>query len=125
MKIEVKTPARIRFMRPVVHFIKEWRKHRDLSLEKLGEMAGVSPSMISQLERGKTTYTQTTLEALARALEVEPWQLLACGDPGVETKLWRIIASLDQSDMKAVLREYAERRGKEFALNDLHSSHDT
>jgi len=66
--------------------------------------------MISQLERGKTTYTQSTLEAIAAALEVEPWQLLACYEPGCKADLWRVIAKLDEHEMKTVLRDYTNKR---------------
>jgi transcriptional regulator with XRE-family HTH domain len=110
MEKAINASRRERIARPVTHYIKEWRKYRGHSLDSLGKEASVSPSMISQLERGKTSYTQATLEALAKALNVEPWQLLACRDPEVEPDLWRIVASLDQSEMKAVLREYADRR---------------
>jgi len=78
---------RKRETRDVVHFIKAWRKHRHLTVDSLGERAGISGSMISQLERGKTTYTQKTLEAIADALDVPPWRLLASG-PEEGKELW-------------------------------------
>jgi transcriptional regulator with XRE-family HTH domain len=109
-EVEMTGPHRVRIARPVVHYIKEWRKYRGHSLDSLAKLSKVSPSMISQLERGKTSYTQTTLEALAKELHVEPWQLLVCKDPENEADLWRIIATLDQDDMKTVLREYASKR---------------
>lgn len=90
MKLTVATPTRVRITREVVHHIKAWRKHLGLSVEALGEIAGVSGSMISQLERGKTTYTQNTLEALAGAMNLQPWQLLACG-PEENAELWRVV----------------------------------
>jgi len=110
MATENPAPIRVRVVRPVVHYIKEWRKYRNYSLDNLGKLSGISPSMISQLERGKTTYTQNTLEAIAAALEVEPWQLLACAEPGCKADLWRVIAKLDDHDMKTVLRDYTNRR---------------
>jgi len=92
MKLTIKKPTRVRITREVVHFVREWRKHQGLSVEKLGEIAGVSGSMISQLERGKTTYTQNTLEALAKAMKLQAWQLLACG-PDENQELWRSVMS--------------------------------
>ena len=92
MKLTVASTTRVRITREVVHHIKAWRKHMGLSVEALGELAGVSGSMISQLERGKTTYTQKTLEALACAMGLQPWQLLACG-PDENAELWRIVMS--------------------------------
>lgn len=100
MKVQISRPTRVRIAREVVHFVKQWRKHFGLSVEKLGEMSGISGSMISQLERGKTTYTQNTLEALARAMNLQPWQLLACG-PDENQELWRVV--MNRSDHRAML----------------------
>jgi transcriptional regulator with XRE-family HTH domain len=58
------------------HFIREWRKHRGYTQERLAEMVGVSDGAISQLERGDTSYTQPMLEALAEALMCEPADLI-------------------------------------------------
>jgi transcriptional regulator with XRE-family HTH domain len=100
MKVSINRPTRVRITREVVHYVKEWRKHFGLSVDKLGEVAGISGSMISQLERGKTTYTQNTLEALAKAMHLQPWQLLACG-PDENQELWRTV--MNRSDRRALL----------------------
>ena len=95
MKLTMNAPTKVVLERPtreVTHHIKAWRLKRGFSVEKLGLQAGVSGSMISQLERGKTTYTQATLEKLANVLEVAPWQLLACG-PDENRQLWDIVLS--------------------------------
>ena len=47
------------------HYIKEWRKHRGHTQEELAELLGITHSAISQLENGKTAYTQQMLESLA------------------------------------------------------------
>lgn len=59
------------------HFIAEWVKYRDITQEKLAEEAGYSTSSINQLKNGKQGYSQAALEALARALKCEPWELIA------------------------------------------------
>jgi len=107
IKIEGPTSVRIKGREtiPVVHYIKEWRKHHGLSVERLGEIAGVSGSMISQLERGKTTYTQNTLEALARALNLQAWQLLACG-PEENQELWRMV--MNTPERRAIWAQISE-----------------
>jgi transcriptional regulator with XRE-family HTH domain len=74
----------------VVHYIREWRTHRGLTVDGLGEAAGISGSMVSQLERGRTTYTQTTLQKIAEALNVQPWKLLAAG-PDEDQRLWTVV----------------------------------
>jgi len=65
-----------RKLREVTHFIKQWRKHRKITVEELAKQAGMSASMISQLERGRSAYTQDTLEAVAKALDLKPSALL-------------------------------------------------
>lgn len=58
------------------HYIKQWRKHRGLTLERLAERIGVTNSALSQLERGKVNYTQPMLEILAEALNCRPADLV-------------------------------------------------
>lgn len=58
------------------HFIKAWRKYRNLTQERLAERINMAASSISQLETGKQDYTQATLEALADALTCSPGDLL-------------------------------------------------
>lgn len=89
-KSEVDENSRARATHTVVHYIREWRMHRGLTVDGLGEKAGISGSMVSQLERGRTTYTQLTLQKIAEALEVQPWKLLAAG-PDEDEKLWTVV----------------------------------
>ncbi len=49
-------------------YIREWRKHRHLTQDQLGERLNVTGGTISQLEAGRINYTQAMLEALAEAL---------------------------------------------------------
>jgi transcriptional regulator with XRE-family HTH domain len=58
------------------YFFREWRKYRGFTQEELAELVGVTPSSISQLETGKQGFTDTTLEALATALNCSPGDLL-------------------------------------------------
>lgn len=63
-------------------FLREWRKHRRLTQEQLGERMGretgdaVSNAHISHIETGRQQYTQDMLERLADALNCEPYDLL-------------------------------------------------
>jgi DNA-binding Xre family transcriptional regulator len=87
MSKKTKVAIRIRIDRDVTHFVRQWRKHREMSIVQLGEAAEVSASMISQLETGKANYTQVTLESIAKALRVHPALLLAF-DPNVPLMHW-------------------------------------
>lgn len=59
------------------HYVREWRKYRGLTQEKLAERTPFTTGAISQLETGRTRYTQDMLEALAAALECKPGDLLS------------------------------------------------
>lgn len=58
------------------HFIREWRKARGLNIPQLAEKTGLTGSLISQIEVGRSRYSQKSLETIAAALNCEPWQLL-------------------------------------------------
>jgi len=114
MKYTIRDNTRLRIIRSVDHFIREWRQYRGLSIEQLAAKVKLSTSMISQLERGKTGYTQNTLERVAIALDCEPWQLLACANPGELAEMWRITMLIDRPAFQSVLRAYEEERVKHF-----------
>jgi transcriptional regulator with XRE-family HTH domain len=63
------------------YFFKEWRKHRNMTLEAAAERAGMTAGNISQLERGTQGYSQSGLEALAEAYGCYPGQLLSQRPP--------------------------------------------
>lgn len=98
--------------RRVTH-IRAWRKYRDLTLERLAERVGVTPSSLSQLERGDIAYTQPMLEALADALNCDPADLIA-RPPGYETGLsliWSQIPDGDRAKALDVLRAFTKKDG--------------
>ena len=51
-----------------IWFLREWRVHRQLSQEALGDRVGMTQGMISQLEKGTTDFTGRHLRLLAEAL---------------------------------------------------------
>jgi transcriptional regulator with XRE-family HTH domain len=71
------TKKKPRERKDVSHYIRAWRDARGLSTAQLADKAGLSSSAISQLELGRSSYTQQSLEKIAKAIGVEPWQLLA------------------------------------------------
>jgi transcriptional regulator with XRE-family HTH domain len=70
-------------------FIREWRKHRGLTLERLAERVRMTPSALSMLERGQRGYSQESLEALAEALMTDPASLLM-RNPEENDAIWSI-----------------------------------
>ncbi len=59
------------------HFVRQWRKHRSLTIEQLAERVGVTHGAIGQLERGEVNYTQSMLEGIADALTCTPCDLVS------------------------------------------------
>ena len=50
--------------------VASYRKDRQLKVSELARMVGVSPSLISQIERGQSQPSVATLFALAESLDV-------------------------------------------------------
>jgi transcriptional regulator with XRE-family HTH domain len=64
--------------------IRRLRLVRDLTLKQVGERAGVSPTHLSEIERGKTSPTVGALIRIARALGEDAARLVETdGGPGV------------------------------------------
>jgi transcriptional regulator with XRE-family HTH domain len=61
--------------RIVARNLKRLRKERGLSQEELADLAGLNRNYIGMIERQENAATVDTLEALAKALEVEPARL--------------------------------------------------
>lgn len=66
VKTEKKSPNRI----------KEVRVRRGLTLEQLEDATGISTSHLSRMEAGKRNLTVKNLELIAKALHIQPGQLL-------------------------------------------------
>jgi transcriptional regulator with XRE-family HTH domain len=63
--------------------LKSYRETRKLSLDKLSQATGVSKSMLSQIERGNTNPSISTLLKIANGLKVSFTALLKEQKPGV------------------------------------------
>jgi len=103
--------ARVRsnFKTSKPHFIRSWRKYRNLTLDQLAERLDVTAGTLSQLERGNTQYTQPMLEALADALNCEPSDLIT-RDPKSAVGImmvWEQIPEGDRSKALEVLKAFA------------------
>jgi transcriptional regulator with XRE-family HTH domain len=70
--------------------IREWRKHRGLTLDKVADRLDMTAGHISMLERGQRGYTQDTLEAVAAALQTDVASLLMRNrtDPDAIWTVW-------------------------------------
>jgi transcriptional regulator with XRE-family HTH domain len=71
------------------NFIRAWRKHRDMSLERLASQVPMDKGNLSKVERGLLPYNQEMLERLAEALGTEPASLLM-RDPTAPSPIWSL-----------------------------------
>jgi transcriptional regulator with XRE-family HTH domain len=85
-------------------YIKEWRKFRNFTQEQLaGRLEGViSQGSLSDLERGEFDYVQSTLEAIAGALNCRAGDLIM-RPPDTNAVLRDVLEELDASGQKRAL----------------------
>lgn len=88
--------------------IRQIRKDHGLSLEQLGELAGLHPNYIGQVERGEKNVTVESLEKIARGLGVSLQELFQYVDPSVQPdelgELIDLLAVRPSSDRALVLK---------------------
>lgn len=95
-------------------FFREWRKHRGYTQEQLAEMIGTVTSTISQLETGKQGFTDSTLVALADALNCSPGDLLMRNPLDAEApwSIWESIPQEDRPQAMRTLRSFVSKGNK-------------
>lgn len=64
--------------------LKRLMDERGLNITKLSELTGITNANISNMIHGKTSPNLDTITRLAKALGVEPWELLKSPDSGDE-----------------------------------------
>lgn len=84
--------------------IKEIRKQKKLTQKAVADLAGLSPSYFADLERGDSPINSIRLEAIARALDVHPSELIEGGEDPADVKLREDYSSLSD-EQKAVVRQ--------------------
>lgn len=71
------------FQKKMGETIREIRRKRGLSLDRVSDMTGVSKAMLGQIERGESSPTVTTLWKIATGLQVSFSSLLHNGETEV------------------------------------------
>jgi transcriptional regulator with XRE-family HTH domain len=75
--------TRIHSSAPVRWYIREWRKHRNLTLDQVAARLETTKGFISDLERGAKRINDSWIAGLAYVYDVEPSALLR--DPSAPT----------------------------------------
>lgn len=73
--------------------IREWREALEIGQDVLAERSGLSIRQIKRIEVGEANPTVTTLQALAKALEAEPYELVDVGAEELEIAAHRSLES--------------------------------
>jgi transcriptional regulator with XRE-family HTH domain len=99
------------------HFIREWRKFRTFTQERLAARVDLSVSSISQLENGEQGYSQPTLEALAEALGCQPGDLLMRNpnDPEAPWGIWETLKPVTKRQAIELLKTLKRTESDERA----------
>ena len=88
--------------------VREVRKLRSLSQEKLAEKVGVDPKQISRIEGGKSAPSLDTLESLARSLQVEMKDLLdfqhLIAEEQMEDQALKLLLLMDDQTKRVAIR---------------------
>jgi transcriptional regulator with XRE-family HTH domain len=100
--------------------IRQFRTQKGLTLQALGRLTGLSPSMLSRVERGKTSPSIGTLIVICAALEVHMSDLLARDRPAPDP-VSRVGEQPAFQTSMGVLRRVLRAdhlRGVEIAINE-------
>lgn len=91
-------------------YLKEWRKHRGLTQERLADRLETTKGFISQLENGHRGYTQRLLERLADALMCEPADLLIRNptDPAGVWSIWETVPEVKRPDVLRIMQAMSD-----------------
>lgn len=112
MRLFNNVPSRHIFIMPKArHFIRAWRKKRDLSQEKAAERIGISRTYLSKIESGKKRYDEPFLEAAAKVYRCEPKDLISRhpDDPELPQDVWHEIPSDRRPEALKYLRNLAKK----------------
>ena len=71
------------------HFLREWREHREYTLEEAGEAVGISHAQLGRIERRLQKYNQELLEKLADLYQTDAASLII-RNPKEADAIWSI-----------------------------------
>lgn len=99
--IKRQAPRRNRPLYKPTH-IRQWREHRENTLEELAEKIGITHASLSRIERGIQPYSQAILEAIAKELATDVPSLLT-RDPVDPEAIWGIWDKAEPGERKMIV----------------------
>lgn len=95
-------------------YLRQWRKHRGLTVEQLAERLHMHKGNLSKIERGKLPYSQDLLEAVAEILACEPADIIVRDptDPEGIWSIWDRVEPVDRDTAKRILAQLGSQGRK-------------
>lgn len=87
-------------------FLRQWREHREMTLERAGEAVDMSHAQLGRIERGLQPYNQELLERLAELYRTEPASLIM-RNPADEDAMWSLWDQAKEGQRQEI-EKYAE-----------------
>ena len=84
------------------HYIREWRKYRELNQDQLAERIGVQQPFISKIERGVQSPDLAFIEVAAEALNCTPTDLIT-RDPRDPEAIWDLYDKMTSTQRAQVV----------------------
>lgn len=88
--------------------IRELRKKKELSQERLSERAEITPNYLSRVERGTENPTLDAFIRLADALEIEMWEMFdfghTVGRKDLRLLLNKLVGGADEEELRLVVK---------------------
>lgn len=92
--------------------IRNYRTQKELSQEKLAELAGCHPTYIGQLERGEKNATLESVEKIASAMDISLSELFdklgKSGGNNIAAKCYDLVASKNEAEQKQLYKMLQE-----------------
>jgi transcriptional regulator with XRE-family HTH domain len=85
------------------NFLRQWRKHRGLTLATVGAEIGMDGTNLGRIEKGEVPYSQDLLEILAELYSCEVSDLLI-RDPTDATGIWSIWERAKPAEREQIVR---------------------
>ena len=100
-----------------MQYLKEWREHRNLSQARAAELSGLAQPVIQRIESGARKYNAEHLEALAKAYNCTPADLIS-RDPSAEepteeaeiVDIWNHILPENRGQARQILETFANKK---------------
>lgn len=92
------------------------RRKKNLSLDKLAELSGVSKAMLGQIERAESNPTVNTLWKIASGLRVPFNRLMATNKPPAELVRFSEIESINDADGMTIFPQFSFNQENHFEI---------